>query len=370
MTHGQAQPAPRAVGPAGRAWLVVSGGILLLESFAVAQTRPTRITEFCASSDCHADIVDRPFVHGPTGRDACLDCHEYASARDHTFRLMLTQSAMCAGECHKESTPQGVAARRLHQPMADGCTTCHDPHGSAHEALLREPTTVLCLSCHKGIKSLLDSATVVHSPTVEGDACARCHDPHLMRGHSLQVAPQPALCLDCHNEPLVSVDGRPLTDMEALLAENTNHHGPICDGNCVGCHEPHAGLNAGLLLDPYPPEFYAAFDGRRYNLCFRCHPQRLVESESGTGLTGFRDGDRNLHWLHVNQEKGRTCRTCHEVHASKRPFHMREAVPFGDARWMLKIRYEKTADGGTCAPGCHAAWSYSRSAPQAYGDGG
>jgi predicted CXXCH cytochrome family protein len=370
MTHRRVQPAPRADRPAGRAWLAVSAGAVLLGSGAAAQTRPTRITEFCASSDCHVEIVNRAFVHEPTGKDACLDCHAYASAREHTFRLNRTANAMCAGECHAESTPQGVTARRLHEPMADGCTACHDPHGSAYPALLREPETDLCLSCHKGIKSLLETSTIVHSPTVEGDGCATCHDPHAMRAGSLRIAPQPALCLDCHDEPLESVDGRPLTNMAALLADNAYHHGPISDGNCVGCHEPHAGMNAGLLLEPYPPEFYAEFEDRSYTLCFRCHPQRLVESEHGTGLTGFRDGDLNLHWLHVNRPKGRTCRTCHEVHASSHPFHMREAVPFGDVGWMLKIRYVKTADGGTCAPGCHVAWPYRRSLPEAYGDGG
>lgn len=353
----------------GRVWAVLPGAVLLAGLAAEAPTRPTRVTEFCASSECHVEIVDRRFVHDPTGKDACLDCHEYASARDHTFRLKLTENAMCI-ECHKDRAPQGIAARRPHQPMADGCTTCHDPHGSAYGNLLREPTVDLCFSCHKGIKSLVDSAAVVHSPTVEDAACTKCHDPHAVRGQSLRVAPQPEMCLDCHNEPLEATDGRPLTNMATLLAQNANHHGPIGDGNCVGCHDPHASENPGLLLDPYPPEFYASFEERSYNLCFRCHPPRLVETESGTGLTGFRDGDQNLHWLHVNKPKGRTCRTCHEIHASKRPFHMRDTVPFGDAGFLVKIRFQRTADGGTCAPGCHAARPYHRSAPAAYGDGG
>jgi predicted CXXCH cytochrome family protein len=67
--------------------------------------------------------------------------------------------------------------------------------------------------------------------------------------------------------------------------------------------------------------------------------------------------------VHVNQRKGRTCRACHEVHASKRPFHIRDALPFGDAGWMLKINYKQTTDGGTCSPGCHETRTYDRSAP-------
>ena len=78
--------------------------------------------------------------------------------------------------------------------------------------------------------------------------------------------------------------------------------------------------------------------------------KRLVRA----GITGFRNGDENIHFRHVNKvDKGRTCRACHEVHASKRPAHIREAVPFGSGGWLLDINFEQTEDGGSCAPGCH-----------------
>ena len=83
----------------------------------------------------------------------------------------------------------------------------------------------------------------------------------------------------------------------------------------------------------------------QYKLCFNCHAPDLVLQPQGTGLTGFRDGDKNLHWLHVNQQKGRTCRACHEVHASREPFHIRESVPFGTGGWMLAINFSSDADG-------------------------
>ena len=61
-------------------------------------------------------------------------------------------------------------------------------------------------------------------------------------------------------------------------------------------------------------------------------------------LTGFRDGDVNLHYLHVNrEEKGRTCRTCHEMHGSDLPNHMASGVPvrglqLGDAHPVCEKR--------------------------------
>ena len=68
------------------------------------------------------------------------------------------------------------------------------------------------------------------------------------------------------------------------------------------------------LRRPFPERFYASFDIASYGLCFECHEEALVTEERTTELTNFRNGDLNLHFRHVNQEKGRTCRACHDVH--------------------------------------------------------
>jgi predicted CXXCH cytochrome family protein len=442
-----------------RSWAIALGigaaGLLaaMLAPAALGQDKPTARTETCTNGACHADIINRKIMHRPAQRGGCLDCHEYAVARDHLFRLTEPKAELCESchelelgptihapvdqgdctgchdphgsehrmllvreatrelcvtchdpepfdkahvhgpvvvgacvvchephsgsheklltkaprrlciECHPQSAPQGAAARHQHRPMADGCTTCHNPHASDTRFQLHEAAPGLCFSCHSGIENLVEGATVVHGPALEGDSCVGCHDPHFTRLPYLQKATQPALCLGCHDRKLKTADGRELVDMAALLAENPNHHGPIREGGCTACHQPHAAQHFRLLSMEYPPEFYAPFKVERYALCFSCHLSDLVQDESGTGLTGFREGDLNLHWLHVNREKGRTCRACHEVHASKRPFHIREAVPFGSTGWMLEINYAQTAGGGACTPACHAARTYSRSAP-------
>ena len=88
----------------------------------------------------------------------------------------------------------------------------------------------------------------------------------------------------------------------------------------------------------------------------------MVTKAKGTGVTMFRDGTKNRHALHVNKENGRTCRACHEVHASARPAHIREAVPYGTSNWMLEINFEASEEGGSCAPGCHQVKKYTRPA--------
>jgi predicted CXXCH cytochrome family protein len=331
---------------------------------------PTR--ELCLT--CHdPEPFDKAHVHGPVVVGACVVCHEPHSG---SFENLLVKASrrLCI-ECHEESAPTGAAARHQHRPMADGCTTCHDPHASDTRYQLRDPAPVLCFSCHDGIENLVGGAAVVHGPTLEGDSCVGCHDPHFTRLPYLQRTTQPELCLECHDRQVETADGRILQDMALLLAENRNHHGPIREGTCTACHQPHAAEHFRLLFQEYPPEFYAPFKVERYALCFSCHLSDLVQDRSGTGLTGFRNGDLNLHWLHVNQAKGRTCRACHEVHASKRPFHIREAVPFGTTGWMLEINYVQDPDGGACTPACHKARTYSRRGPapggsEAMGDEG
>jgi predicted CXXCH cytochrome family protein len=186
----------------------------------------------------------------------------------------------------------------------------------------------------------------VHGAVTEEGGCTVCHSPHSSRLPSLQRQTQPAECLGCHDKELKTDDGRVLTNMQALLQQNPDHHGPIREGVCTACHDPHSADRFRLLVEDYPPQFYAPFSIDTFKLCFRCHIPELVLKPSGRGLTRFRDGDKNLHWLHVNNEKGRTCRACHEVHASRRPAHIREAVPFGDAGWMLEINFQQTARGG------------------------
>ena len=77
--------------------------------------------------------------------------------------------------------------------------------------------------------------------------------------------------------------------------------------------------------------------------------------------TNFRDGGRNLHYLHVNrEEKGRTCQTCHEIHGSDLPRHMASVVPFEGGGWTMPIGFRQTDTGGRCSPGCHEPQEYRR----------
>jgi len=317
--------------------------------------------------DCHTEDYSKyDFIHGPVAVGACIVCHESHSS---SFKGLLSDrpDTLCLN-CHEELEPSPMEKRNLHKPIEDGCIACHDPHASDQKFQLEQSVPNLCLECHDWLKEEMDSATIIHAPVRDQSGCTTCHNPHFSTLPKLQKYTQPDLCLSCHNKPMTTADGRTLTDMKSFLKDNPNHHGPIREGSCTMCHHPHSSHESNLLHQAYPPEFYAPFDLAQFQLCFTCHQPDLVEAEQGTGLTKFRQGNQNLHWLHVNREKGRTCRACHEVHASQRPSHIRESVPFGASGWMLDLNFEERTNGGFCAPACHKPKEYSRTSPPVSAD--
>ena len=101
-------------------------------------------------------------------------------------------------------------------------------------------------------------------------------------------------------------------------------------------------------------------------MCFGCHNKEVATKEFTETLTDFRNGKLNLHFLHVNREKGRSCKACHEVHAGSQEKHIAKDVPYGKSNWMLPINYTKTETGGSCVVGCHKVKPYDRKNPIKY----
>jgi predicted CXXCH cytochrome family protein len=314
--------------------------------------------ELC--TQCHRQQFGAAkFVHGPVAVGACIVCHQPHSSAQPA--LLVRDARELCRTCHPEIDSSENGARHLHGALEQGCTACHSPHASDYRYQLHSQAPALCATCHKDkMDQFMSGPKVVHGALVEEGGCTVCHSPHASRLPSLQRQAQPAECLACHDRELKTPEGRTLTNMASLLALNPDHHGPIREGVCTACHNPHSADRFRLLVEDYPPQFYAPFSIDTFKLCFRCHIPDLVLKPNGRGLTRFRDGDKNLHWVHVNNEKGRTCRACHEVHASRRPAHIREAVPFGEAGWMLEINFLQTQRGGSCSPACHKTRSYDR----------
>lgn len=355
-------------------------------------------------SGCHDHIVDQPHMHPPVGDGECLSCHQPHSGQ-HARLLHEPGRELCLS-CHTDVVPSPGVARAhpprsphdvtgadlpvgalfvihtsalvaldsgsgtrdratppiVHEPLLGECSECHNPHGSPHPAMLQKDTRTLCTSCHEEVGRSAADADVHHSAVLDDRACLNCHLPH-HSPHLALLSDQPiALCAGCHQDSHVRPDGRTVQGMSVLFS-GSHLHGPINDGRCSDCHDVHGGEREALLTAHYSDALYLPFSEESYALCFSCHDLALATEKRTAGpgaVTGFRDGDLNLHYVHVTgpHESGRSCRFCHDTHASASPRQMRASVPYGE--WNLPIRYEPTDTGGSCGAGCHRERSYTR----------
>ncbi len=346
-------------------------------------------------SGCHAATWEKKkVVHAPVWQGLCSACHVSKSATEHAFELVAQDgSAMCV-QCHNAR----VSKKVLHPPVVEGlCLTCHDPHASDNHARLRQPVYETCTGCHVTQGRQNQQATTKHGaldPARNERVCVACHDAHESDFERRLVAwPPEKVCLQCHDRPVDAWEGKLISIKATLDAapEPAMRHGPVREGACPQCHNPHGSDNWRLLRGTFPSKMYAPFEGpETYSLCFGCHDARLVTQKKLTekpvsnadpatdltwaelapgnrlfrqGITGFRNGDENLHFKHVNKiDKGRPCRFCHDFHASPNAKHIREGTPFGE--WEFKLNFKKTVTGGSCWPGCHVERKYDRDARQ------
>ncbi len=364
---------------------------------------------------CHTDLesqFDRKVVHFPVKKGECLACHDPHGSEQRFHLKRKTIRGLCAG-CHGDRQSQHP---NLHEPVAEGdCIACHDPHVADYPGLLPEKGNDLCFTCHEVRKEEFNSLHV-HKPVREG--CINCHDPHgsaapnhlktdkdengaYLKGEK----PVRDFCLTCHEKlnPKISAailgakfshqpvaEGNCITchtphstnfpkqlkdfpsnlcygchkKMGKKIKEAKYRHGPIRRGNCAQCHQVHGAEREHLLVAEFSTDFYGDFDPNKYALCFSCHNKRVF-TEAENSETEFRNGNRSLHFAHVNRKNGRGCRGCHDIHASNQPRHIRKKSVFR-GKYKVKINFKPTSTGGTCIVGCHRPRKYDREKPVQY----
>lgn len=307
---------------------------------------------------CHpGDMVNQQVVHPPAAAGDCSGCHDNHES-DYANRLVQDGNALCF-TCHPDKEEGLKSKKNAHPPVKQACVLCHNPHSSPNKAVLSSAVPALCSNCHPAEAKLTERAITKHGPMNDPRSCMNCHDPHYSDFSKMMTKPQLDLCLSCHDKEQHSEQG-PIADMKSLLEQRKNGHGPLKDGDCVNCHNPHGSDYWRILARYYPPDFYTAYSDGKYGLCFSCHDSAAFAKLATDEATNFRHGRKNLHFVHVNKNvKGRSCRACHEVHADTgRPHHVREFIDFGG--WSMPMNFKADATGGSCAPGCHGQKKYSR----------
>ncbi|NOX37613.1 MAG: hypothetical protein GXO78_08760 [Calditrichaeota bacterium] len=306
--------------------------------------------------DCHdLDFQELPVLHGPVKAGECTSCHNPHES-DTQALLQEPKPGLCFS-CHSEVEEQAGMAT-LHPPFEEDCQDCHEPHGSTFPSLLVEKVPTLCYDCHDDVQETAKTSPVKHSPVFDKKSCLNCHSPHSSNVETLLTNSQKNLCFECHNQK-IKVDGRTIANIQKVVEQSNYLHEPLESDGCVVCHQPHGAPYAALLESTFPRKNYAEPRVENYELCFGCHDSEMMLAPIvDSDITDFRDGRRNLHYLHINQKKGRTCRNCHNVHGAERPRLIPAHVPFG--KWEMPIKFQFKKNGGTCQPGCHEALTYER----------
>lgn len=317
-------------------------------SEAQAHIRKSSLVELC--NDCHDPVANRRRRHEPVERGECLECHS-AHGSEEANLLNATGNEFCF-QCHEEQNPIGAngKSRKIHL-AEEVCADCHRSHDSDYSGLLAEPPLALCFHCHEDLKKEVDSSEFKHEAISEGQACLECHKAHNSTFTPLLRKAETALCFSCHE------------NVKTQVEQAEFKHRPIMDKNCLSCHAPHASSHRKRLFEDAPFATYMAYDPSHYAFCFTCHEETITRDRYTDQFTDFRNGELNLHYLHVNKEtKGRACMDCHSGHASDQPKIIRSSRTFG--KWESPIKFTKTETGGSCTTGCHEDYKYDRINPE------
>ncbi len=320
---------------------------------------------------CHQREVEgfsQRYVHFPVRKGNCSACHlDHGS--DNRLVLLDREDRLCA-RCHNLQSNDSRAAHRDYSLRQSKCTECHDPHASGRKKLLyafeHEPFAERdCAACHAPARQgweIGDDVSrvctechddITGSPHLHSAlprrGCTGCHQPHLSEREHFLRAGEPELCFRCH---------------ESRGFRRQTVHPPVAEGECSACHPPHGSDRPGLFTLPYPLERYLDFREESYALCWKCHDENL----SPAAETGFRDGERSLHTLHVTDRRketelgervlpGITCRNCHNPHSTDNPLLILKHLDC-DGVPCLQLEYHKVGEGGRCLGGCHTRESY------------
>jgi predicted CXXCH cytochrome family protein len=157
-------------------------------------------------------------------------------------------------QCHLDK--RGEFSLPHSHPVMSGkmsCTECHDPHkgnaikGAGASTLAKESET--CTECHTAQKGPF---VFEHNAMREG--CTACHNPHGSVSQKMLIQRDANLCLKCHLEhPATIGDGTIVVgENHANFATGTANTSRLNRGTCwsSGCHEGVHGSNINSHLRP------------------------------------------------------------------------------------------------------------------------
>jgi predicted CXXCH cytochrome family protein len=140
---------------------------------------PTKNPETCYQ--CHLDKRGEfalPHAH-PMGKVSCSDCHD-----PHKGDAVVgggTKLASANETCLKCHDAQRGPFVFEHEALRESCTTCHNPHGTVNDKMLKARNQTLCLQCHYQQQTATGQLMIGgrdHAAFVQRGTCwtAGCHE--------------------------------------------------------------------------------------------------------------------------------------------------------------------------------------------------
>lgn len=153
---------------------------------------------------CHTAFQQATFIHAPAEMKECGACHTW-SPEKKLFAAAKPVPDLCY-DCHEEKKAL-VDSAAVQHPVAGECLTCHSPHGTNTNHQLKADVYTLCTGCHAD--QTLNHPVGRHPvrfakirATGEEISCVSCHNPHgSPNDHLLRAGGgRMAICLQCHDK--------------------------------------------------------------------------------------------------------------------------------------------------------------------------
>jgi len=165
---------------------------------------------------------------------ACTSCHKVMTAVSGRAQLAKATEIETCGACHIQKRAQQM--RSSHMPLREGkvtCSSCHSPHGTVTQTLLKEPSVNdTCYACHAEKRGPF---LWEHAPVVE--SCTTCHDSHGSNREKMLKVSVPRLCQQCHVETSHPTEPR---GRDVLTGTRGRY---VLGRSCVNCHANIHGSN-------------------------------------------------------------------------------------------------------------------------------
>jgi predicted CXXCH cytochrome family protein len=119
----------------------------------------------------------------PVGYHAGLNLSDYWKLEEHKLGET-TFTHFPDGTAHKNRMQGNDFVQSLMYNRGVTCFSCHDPHGSKNDAMLRKPANEVCATCHSpGSQNGPHTATLEqhthHAADSVGSQCVSCHMPKI-----------------------------------------------------------------------------------------------------------------------------------------------------------------------------------------------